>query len=390
MRNMANQDHLEWALDKMRWAEFRTLQPTQVPDLRDADLEEAPLWGDFSGALFDRSRLKAASMPAELDGASFIGANLRRARMQGDREFREEFQRRGAIFRTAHMTDAFLMDGDYTKADFLGADLRGAKLNGSLLVKANFSGANLQDAVFEEAVLTGAVFSGARFKNTTFAKAVCGDTIFDAVDLSLATHLESIEHLSPSTVSLATMFRSNGRISDKFLAAAHPEIPEEQLRELGKALRAMRSEYHSCFISYARSDAGFVKKLKRSFEGQQIPLWIDSQSLLPGEDFEEKIITAIGRADRFIVVLSAAALESSWVCKELAIATGTDRLRDSSEGTQDRTDIVPVRLDDEVLRRTDTPWSSLLTREITDFSNPRQFRAQFERLAKSLRRAEAS
>jgi uncharacterized protein YjbI with pentapeptide repeats len=347
--------------------------------LSGANLEEAILIGDFSTVCFDRAWLKAASLPFELGGASFIGADMARAHLEGQADVRDEIDRRHTVFRSAHMTNTCLRHADFTGADFSAADLRGAMFEGSILTDANFSGANLLGAHFDDATLTRAKFSGATIRNTGFARAACEWTVFDAVDLSSAIGLESIEHRAPSQVSLSTLYRSGGRVPDAFLSGTHPDIPEDTLRKLRDSLRALPFEYHSCFISYAHADAPFVDALTDQLRKAGIGFWRDAVSLRVGEPFEVGIAQAIGRFDRFLVVLSAAALQSQWVRKEAELAWN---LR--------REDIVPIRLDDAVLREGDEFWVKLRNGpHIGDFSRwpeRRHFRAEIDRLVAALRR----
>jgi uncharacterized protein YjbI with pentapeptide repeats len=377
---MANRRHLECALDKRKWAEFRSRHPRARPDLRDANLEEAWLEGDFSGVRFDGARLKHASLPFQLNGASFSRANLRLAHLQGQAGVRDEIERRDTIFREAHMTDSVLRDADFTNADFSRADLRGAMFEGSLLTGANFTGANLGDARFDRATLSRAVFSGANLQNARFERAVCEWTRFDAVDLSRTSGLEQIEHRAPSSVSVATLYRSGGRIPDSFLSGAHPDVADDVLRKLRDSLRSLPFEYYSCFLSYAREDAEFVLRLAARMRRARIGHWIDSASLRAGEAFADRIGQAIGRLDRFVVVLSASAVRSEWVRKEIELAT-----------LQKAEHILPIRLDEAVLEETEEPWAGLAhSKHISDFSRwhePAVFKRQFDLLTTVLRRS---
>jgi uncharacterized protein YjbI with pentapeptide repeats len=376
---MANRRHVEYALDREKWAEFRSRHPRTRPDLRGAELEEARLEGDFSGVRFDGARLKHASMPFQLNGATFSRANLGLAHLQGQADVRDEIGRRDTIFRDARMTDSTLRNADFTNADFSRADLRGAMFEGSLLTGANFTGANLAGSRFDRAILTQAVFSGADLKRASFGSALCEWTRFDGVDLSSATGLERIEHRGPSSISVATIYRSGGRIPDSFLSGAHPDAADDVLRKLRDSLRSLPFEYYSCFISYDHKDAVFVGQLGARMRRRRIGFWIDSASLRAGERFAERIGEAIGRHDRFVVVLSKASVRSDWVRREVELAR-----------VQKADDILPIRLDDTVLAQRDDTWAELASsRHISDFSRwpePAVFKRQFELLADALRR----
>jgi uncharacterized protein YjbI with pentapeptide repeats len=369
----------EIARDESRWAHFRSQHPNTSPDLSGANLEEAHLSGDFSNVRFDGAWLKDAWLPFQLNGASFIGAHLRRAHLDGQADVRDEIDRRNTVFRSAHMTDTYLRYADFSGADFSAADMRGAMFEGSILTDVNFTGANLLDARFNEATLTRTKFSGTTIRNADFAHATCEWTIFDGVDLSLARGLGSIEHRAPSQVSLSTLFRSGGRMANAFLAGTHPDIPVDTLRNLRDSLRALPFDHYSCFISYARADTPFVDILTGRLRKAGIGFWRDTVSLRVGEPFEPSIAEAIGRFDRFLVVLSAAALKRPWVRRETEIAW---KLR------QD--DILPIRLDDALLRARGAFWKELRSRpHIGDFSRWRErghLTAGIEGLVRDLRR----
>jgi hypothetical protein len=379
---MSDETHVELARNGDRWTAFRKSHPTVIPDLRDSDFEESMLRGDFSGVLFDGAYMKSASFPAQLNGASFVGARMRYARLDGSPETRSEHERRHTNFQKAHLTDAALRNADFSFADFSLADMRGAVMENALLVGANFTAANMLDCRLDGADLTGAVFRGTAFRNTNMSETICANTTFDAVDLSRTVGLHNMVHQAPSAVSLATLIRSGGRVPLAFLAGTHPDVPETELKTLADALRTMPFEFDSCFISYAHADMAFVDALSHALSKAGVRFWRDATALLPGENFEERITNAITRHDRFLVVLSGKALEREWVAKEIEIAR---RIRPEQ--------IVPIRLDDAVLSSSseagDFVRRALGSRHITDFSawrNAKAFAATLAQLLTALRR----
>jgi uncharacterized protein YjbI with pentapeptide repeats len=376
---MANKQHVDFALNHKKWSEFRKRQRDVTPDLRGANLEEAYLIGDFSGVLFDGAYMKGASLPPQLNGASFAGARLRLARFDGHAQVRDEFDRRNTVFREAQMSDSAMRDADFSGADFSGADLRGAMFEGALLTGANFTGANLLDARFDGAELGGAIFSGARLQNTNFAKAVLEWTTFDAVDLSGAIGLDSVEHRAPSAVTLATVYRSAGRVPEPFLFGTQQDAPEDVLVKLRDTFRTLPFNYWSCFVSYAAQDSEFVDHLTARLKRAGVSHWRDRAALRAGEVFEERISQAIRRYDRFLVVLSSYALKSEWVSKEIRLALKNKRY-----------DILPVRLDDFVLVDEEEVALELRSqRHVANFScwrESRAFRDEFKLLLNALRR----
>src|ERR1051326_6358918 len=82
------------------------------------------------------------------------------------------------------------------------------------------------------------------------------------------------------------------------------------------------------FISYVREDSGEVDVLQRTLEAAGIPVWRDTASLWPGEDWRARIRSAITRdALVFIVCFSSrsAARRQSYQNEELLLAI--DQLR---------------------------------------------------------------
>lgn len=98
------------------------------------------------------------------------------------------------------------------------------------------------------------------------------------------------------------------------------------------------------FISYVREDSGQVDELQRSLEAAGIPVWRDTASLWPGENWRARIKEAITRdALVFVACFSAhsAARRTSYQNEELLLAV--EQLR------QRRPDVpwlIPVRLSD--------------------------------------------
>ncbi|NUN14991.1 MAG: toll/interleukin-1 receptor domain-containing protein, partial [Myxococcales bacterium] len=78
------------------------------------------------------------------------------------------------------------------------------------------------------------------------------------------------------------------------------------------------------FLSYAgenRADvAVFRKHLSAAEHGGQIKVWIDSEKIPTGSDFDQKLTEALKRTDLLIAVLSKAYFSSTWCTKELQTA----------------------------------------------------------------------
>ncbi|MBN1508653.1 MAG: toll/interleukin-1 receptor domain-containing protein [Sedimentisphaerales bacterium] len=80
------------------------------------------------------------------------------------------------------------------------------------------------------------------------------------------------------------------------------------------------------FISYAHEDKEIAKRLVRQLEDAGLEVWDDS-SILPGDNWAEKISQALKESQAMVVLVSAAALDSEWVRREIDFALGTKEYR---------------------------------------------------------------
>ena len=78
------------------------------------------------------------------------------------------------------------------------------------------------------------------------------------------------------------------------------------------------------FISYASFDLVKVEKLVKELKLENdIEIWFDQEQIVPGDDFVEKMKTAISTCDKFLICLSPAFEKKSpesWVRKEFKMA----------------------------------------------------------------------
>ena len=72
----------------------------------------------------------------------------------------------------------------------------------------------------------------------------------------------------------------------------------------------------SVFISHSSIDKDFVRSLAVDLSARGHQPWLDEWEILAGESIIEKVSAGIEDADFLVVVLSMAAVESSWVEKE--------------------------------------------------------------------------
>ena len=151
-------------------------------DLSGRDLRGA----DLTGAFFVRADLRRARLDgANLGDAVMEGANLTLARIayanfRGARMESARFSQatiRGAVFVAARMRSADFLRADISETDFRNANFR----------NADFTDASFRDVSFANAKLFGSVFSRTSLDGVRFRNAVFGRSIFNAVDMTRTT-----------------------------------------------------------------------------------------------------------------------------------------------------------------------------------------------------------
>lgn len=241
---------------------------------------------DFRGADLTRDNLSHV----DLRKANLTGADLRRVPCIL------------ADLREADLTGAKLAKADLQFANLCRADLQGADLQG-----ADLEGVDLQMANLSEAKLTGATFFGAQM----------GGTILGNVDLSTVDGLETVAHQGPSTISIDTLYRSNGNIPEVFLREAG--VPEDIITHV-RGLVGRPIEYYSCFISYSSRDQEFAERLHADLRNKGVSCWFAPEDVQGGRKLEEQIDQAIRVYERLLLILSSYSMDSEWVKTEIAKA----------------------------------------------------------------------
>ena len=77
---------------------------------------------------------------------------------------------------------------------------------------------------------------------------------------------------------------------------------------------------NTLFISYARKDVEFAQKLNADLQRHGVTTWIDELGIRGGEDWPNRIATAIEGCKAMLVILSPDSVASRWVQRELAFA----------------------------------------------------------------------
>jgi len=93
----------------------------------------------------------------------------------------------------------------------------------------------------------------------------------------------------------------------------------------------------SVFVSYARSDLAQVKPLARLLRAAGVVVFHDEENIAFGDDWAERLVEAISRAERVLVFWSRNSAASEWVRREYQAAL--------AKGCR----VVPILLDDTAL-----------------------------------------
>jgi TIR domain/Pentapeptide repeats (8 copies) len=298
---------------------------------------------------------------------------------------------RQAILRRANLFRADLGRAILSVADLTGADLSAADLSGADLSAADLSGANLGEANLGEANLGGANLNGANFSETDFGKAVLYWTVFANVDLSTAKGLDTAEHEGPSTIGVDTIYRSQGKIPERFLRGAG--LPDEFIAYIGSFV-GRPIEFYSCFISYSGKDQEFADRLYEGLQNKGVRCWFAPHDVKAGEKLHEQIDAAIRLHDKLLLILSEHSMNSEWVKTEIFNAR-------EREVAEKKRKLFPVRL---VPYETLYDWKCFdaktgkdLAREIAEYFIPDlanwkdhdSYQNGFDRLLKDLKSPDA-
>jgi hypothetical protein len=262
---------------------------------------------DLNGADFRGANLKGANF----NGALLDGANLRNADLNGG-DLRTAKLVRVDLSRAA-LKVANLAGVDLRGSDLRGADLSGANLKGSSLMSASLHEADLRNADLTGVNLTGANLTDTRLKGADLTGARVGGTVFADVDLRHVKGLDTLRHMSPSTIGTDTLARSRGTLPETFLRGCGLSLAEIQAeRDRGRPPRR-------ALISHSQQDDPFVEELRRRFAERGIQSWVATHEL-KGTLRERQSKLAIQHDVSLILVLSHTSVQSDWAEHELRLA----------------------------------------------------------------------
>jgi hypothetical protein len=97
------------------------------------------------------------------------------------------------------------------------------------------------------------------------------------------------------------------------------------------------------FLSYARSDQQWARRLSAYLDAAGFQVFDPADELLPGDNWSLEIGKALDTSDAMVVLISPAGVSSPWVQREIQYALGSERFQDR---------LIPV----EVEPTKDFPW----------------------------------
>ena len=381
---IANQEHLNLLKQGAEvWNQWRQEHSNIQPDLMGADLHGVSFYG------------------ADLHDTKFCGADLSYAYLGGARL--NEADLRGAILKETNCSAATLWQADLRTALIEGVNLYRANLSGADLSQARFVRADLTETILWNAKLWNAIFFDTSFKRTNlsladfsgaqftwvffygvslddaiFTEAQMWRVAFADVDMRMIKGLDTVMHNGPSEISISTIYRSHGDISEAFLQGAG--LPDSFI-DYVRSLAGHPIDFYSCFISYSSKDQPFAERLHAGLQAKGVRCWFAPKDMKIGDKIRPRIDEAIHVQDKLLLLLSEHSIASTWVENEVEAAL-------EKEHRQQREVLFPIRLDDAVLQ-TSQAWAATLrrTRHIGDFTNwadPRAYQRAFERLLHDL------
>lgn len=295
-----------------------------------------------------------------------MGANLIEANLSNVDLWRTSIVQcdlRGADLRDAKLNSAHFWMSRLDEADLTGAAMINAKVRQStlentklcraMLRHAELEFVSLQSADLSETDLQNADIRSVDFTNCNLKNAQIGETVFIGCSFREAKGLDTVNHHKASTISIDTIYNSNGSLTSTFLQGSG--VPAGLIDCLGSQHK-LSEQFHSCFISYSSKDQEFAERLYTDLRFHNgVDCWFGPADLQIGERFPDSIEKQIRRKDKLIVILSKNSVNSRWVETEVRAAL-------EIEETRHRPVLLPIDIDGAVVN-TRKAWAAQIRRD---------------------------
>ena len=157
----------------------------------------------------------------------------------------------------------------------------------------------------------------------------------------------------------------------------HPSNPVQDF----KPPESSPIQFYSCFICYSSKDEELASQLHGDLQENGIRCWFAPENLKIGDSIRLQIDASIRLYDKMLLILSENSVSSNWIEYEIKVAL-------SKEDEFKRTVLFPIRIDNAVMKVTDSWAANLLrTRNIGDFTvwhDPEKYKKAFSRLVRAL------
>lgn len=225
------------------WNQWRSSEPTVIPELSEANLVRAELSGaDLRGARLDRAKLIRAKLKAAdlseaiLEDATLIEADLTEAKLVAARLGRANLA--NAVLRKARLVRGDFQECVLTVADLRESDCREADFRRADLREAAFREANLTEARLDQALLHGTLLEGADLSS---ARGLTSDQIKVAtVDPRTRLPVEGLDS-SEEPEDVESVRRRLSALRSKLPAG---RVPEEEVLEFHRLLARLEKLGH--------------------------------------------------------------------------------------------------------------------------------------------------
>lgn len=271
-------------------------------------------------------------------------------------------------------------------------------------IRANLSGANftlidMWNPLFRSAILDGATFfraelnaadlSMASVNETDFSHARISAVRFADNDLSTVKGLETVEHLSSSTIGIDTLYKSRGKIPEVFLRGCG--VPESFIVQIPALIASLSPvQFYKCFISFTEADDLFSERLYNDLQGAGVRCWRWKEDATWGKTLVYSIDEAVRIYDKLILICSEQSLNAPAVIREIERALQKED--ELARQGKDSEVLFPIRLDDYIF----TGWNhhrkaDVIAKNVGDFRQwhePEKYKKAFERLLRDLKAEE--